>query len=94
VSVLVGVEHDLTRLPDDLRASGLAALARAMAERIDEGRGSPSECGKVLESVLVRLRELAPPKQEKDDIDELGAKRAARRAGLAGVAGAEAPPRS
>lgn len=65
MSVLAGVEADIARLPVEMRDSGLAAIARAMASRIDEGRGSPSECGKVAIDALVKLRELAPPVEKK-----------------------------
>jgi hypothetical protein len=83
VSVVAAVEGDLARLPEDLAGSGLAAVALAMAERIDAGRGSPSECGKVLVDALLKLRDLAPPKQERTKLDELSAKRATRLAGRA-----------
>lgn len=78
MSVVEGVERDLKGLPAGLRDSGLAAVAMAMAERIDEGRGSPSECGKVVLDALTRLRELAPPKRERTRLDELGDRRAKR----------------
>jgi hypothetical protein len=82
MSVLDGVERELKGLPKELRDSGVAEVARALAKRIDEGRGSPSECGKVVLDALSRLRELAPPKHERtklDDInDELAKKRLAR----------------
>lgn len=78
MSVADGVRRDLEQLPEELRDSGLAAVALAMAERIDLGRGSPSECGKVVIDALARLRDLAPPKQEKSKLDDLTARRNAR----------------
>lgn len=78
MTVLEGVERDLESLPADLRECGLAAVARAMALRIDEGRGSPSECGKVLIDALSRLRDLAPPKMERTKLDDLTARRKQR----------------
>jgi hypothetical protein len=71
MSVLEGVEADLANLPEHLRDSGLAEVARAMAQRIDGGKGSPSECGKVVIEALGKLRDLSPPKREEDGVDEL-----------------------
>lgn len=85
MSVLAGVERDLGELPEAFRSGGLAALATAMAERIDGGRGSPSECGKVLIDALTRLRELAPPEEKKGPLDELHARRALRLEGKSGA---------
>lgn len=87
VSVADSVRAEVARLPADLRECALASVAVAMAEHIDAGRGSPSECGKVLVDVLVRLREMAPPKKEATRLDELSARRAARleRPGQAGA---------
>jgi hypothetical protein len=78
VSVVDGVENELGKLPVDLRESGLAAVARAMAERIDEGKGSPSECGKVVIEALTKLRELAPPEEKKGELHDLRAGRSLR----------------
>jgi hypothetical protein len=78
VSVVEGVERELQLLPEDLRSSGTAAVALAMAARIDGGKGSPSECGKVLLDALAKLRDLAPPKREPTRLDDLTARRHAR----------------
>jgi hypothetical protein len=78
VSVVAGVEHELAKLPVDLRESGLAAVALAMAERIDAGKGSPSECGKVVIEALTKLRELAPPEEKKGELHGLRAGRSLR----------------
>lgn len=78
MSVVEGVEGDLAGYPDDLRTSGLAALARSMAERIDSGRGSPSECGKVLIETLGKLRDLAPVEEEGGELHGIKSKRAVR----------------
>lgn len=83
MSVLAGIEQELQKLPEELRDSGLAAIARAMAERIDSGRGSPSECGKVAIDALTRLRELAPEEVKADGIDDLAKQRVKRRGGAA-----------
>jgi hypothetical protein len=79
VSVYASVATEVERLPADLQESGLAAVALAMAERIDEGRGSPSECGKVLIDALMKLRDLCPPKQERTQLDDLADELAPRR---------------
>jgi hypothetical protein len=77
--VIGGVEHDLELMPERVQRSGTAALARAMAERIDSGKGSPSECGKVALDALARLREMAPEEVAADGIDELSKERKRRR---------------
>jgi hypothetical protein len=81
------VERDLVALgcrAPELADSALAGLALAMADRIDSGRGSPSECGKVLIMALEQLRELAPAKQEAPDgITNIADAREKRRAGVA-----------
>lgn len=79
MSVKAGVERELARLPEDLRDSGIAAVALAMAARIDEGRGSPSECGKVVLDALSKLREFAPTEEKKGLVHDI---RSARRGRL------------
>ena len=79
MSVRERVERDLRELPENLRESGIAGVALAMADRIDDGRGSPSECGKVVLDALTRLQAMAPPKQEADRLDEVTRKRQQRR---------------
>jgi hypothetical protein len=78
MSVVDGVGHDLANLPADLRESGFAAVALAMAERIDEGKGSPSECGKVVIEALTKLRELGPPEEKKGELHDLRSGRSLR----------------
>jgi hypothetical protein len=78
MTVVEGVDRDLANLPEDLRESGLAAVARAMAERIDGGKGSPSECGKVLIEALTKLRELAPPEEKKGELHAIRSDRSLR----------------
>lgn len=78
MSVVAGVERDLEALPKDLRESGLAAVALAMARRIDGGQGSPSECGKVVIDALTRLRELAPPEEKKGQLHDIKSARTRR----------------
>lgn len=78
MSVLEGVEQDLARLPIDLQQSGLAAIARAMATRIDEGRGSPSECGKVAIDALVKLQDRAPAPEKKGALHDIKSERGLR----------------
>jgi hypothetical protein len=82
------VQRDVERLRgrDPILAdSGLAALALEMASLIDERRGSPSECGKVLKDALAELRELAPAERKKDRIDDLAERRRERLAGGSGA---------
>ena len=78
-SVTAGVERELRALPVELRMSGLAATALALAGAMDgDRRGSVSECAKALRDILITLRELAPPVEEEDTLDELTAKRLKR----------------
>lgn len=85
MTVVAAVKRDLEQMPQDLAESGLAATALAMAARLDGGGGSPSECAKALTDILTKLRELAPPKQEKTKLDDLTARRNARLARQAGA---------
>lgn len=61
-------------------AEGLTALAVALARRMDGGMSATaySQCGKTLLDVLNRIRDLAPPTQETDGLDELSNRRATR----------------
>lgn len=81
MTTTAAVKRDLARLPQALAESGLAATALHLAGALDAERGSPSECAKALTDVLMKLRDLAPPEQERTKLDELRARRAARTAG-------------
>ena len=86
--VIEGVERDLERTPD-LAGSALAGLARAMAFEIEHPHNSAtskSMCAGQLRDTLDRMRELAPPKEEADEFDDLVSRRAARLAGGAATA--------
>lgn len=86
VTVVEAVERDLRRLPTNLARSALAASALQLAREMDN-RGnsatSKSMCSRSLLDTLDRLRELTPPEEEKDGLDELNARRAARVGGAA-----------
>jgi hypothetical protein len=88
MTVVSGVERDLAGMPADLSTSGVAELARSMAARIDEGRGSPSECGKVLLEALAKLREMKPTEQKGGLVHDIRSGRA-RRLRVAGSSGSE-----
>lgn len=80
--VEAGVARELAPLPEELRESGLAATALAMAREIDDPSNSAtskSMCGRTLANALETLRGLAPPKQEVDKVHALAASRAERR---------------
>jgi hypothetical protein len=81
-TVADGVEQDLKAVEDpQLRTSALAESARALARRLDDHETSAtaaSLCAKVLLETLDRLRQLAPPKAEKDGVDDLASRRQAR----------------
>ena len=77
------VERDLQKLPEDLRESGPAISALALADAIDLG---PERTFRVLSTLVGELRETleslaakAPPEVEGDAVDDLNARRAARR---------------
>jgi hypothetical protein len=83
MSVVDGVKRDLAELPKDLRESGLAEGALAIARVMDDFETSPAEmasCLRALHAALNRLRELAPPKEAKDGVDQIAERRAKRRA--------------
>lgn len=75
------VFDELKAMPADLRGSGLAAAALALARDIDtpgNSATSRSMCARELREHLDRLRELAPPKKERDRLDDLKDSRVAR----------------
>lgn len=77
------VGRDLERLPVDLRGSGLAATALALAAEIDapgNSATSKSMCAKALLDALDRIRALAPPERKVDGIDRIAKQREKRRA--------------
>lgn len=87
MTAVAAVRRDLERLPDELAQSALAATMLAMAERLDGGGGSPSECAKALADAWSKLRDLAPVERKRDGVDELSRARADRIAGGARAKG-------
>lgn len=86
-TVVAGIERDLTFLPEVLAQSGLAASALTLAGAMDNPRNSATSkamCAGQLRETMDRLRELAPPAEEDDWVDELAKRKqrhaAARRA--------------
>jgi hypothetical protein len=90
--VAAAVERDLAeirRRDSDLADSALAASALTLACELDKpgnSATSKSMCARVLVDTLDRLRELAPPDEENDGLDDLARKRAARLGGRAASA--------
>lgn len=88
-SAVAALERELLALQNrapDLARSTLAAGAMAMAREIDKPNNSAtskSMCQARLLEALHELRELAPPEEKKDALDEVSKKRNERRAGLA-----------
>lgn len=86
-SVTAAVRRDLAQIAvrdADLAQSALAASALAMAAELDTSGNSATSkamCAKALLDTLDRIRELLPPEQEADRLDDLSARRAARLAG-------------
>lgn len=83
--VVEAVERDLAAIRSrspEVADSGLAASAVALAYELEDpfvSATAKSMCAKALADAMVRLREWAPPVEEKDGLDELKARRTARR---------------
>jgi hypothetical protein len=75
-------------MPEDLATSALAASALALAAEMDNKNSATSKsmCAKALLDTLNRLRELAPPKRAKNDLDLQRERREARLAGRGSAA--------
>lgn len=84
-AMVEAVQADLDRLAErspGLAEGALAHLALAMAGEIDDPMNSAtskSMCAGRLSDVLDRLRDLAPPEQAADRLDEVKHKREQRR---------------
>lgn len=85
-SVTSMVAADLLRLPDSVTDACEAAIALALARKLDSGGElSVAPVSKELREVMGLLRSRAGLLGETGDaVDELGAARAARRSGAAG----------
>jgi hypothetical protein len=84
VSVVESVTAELAALPDELGESGLASVALAMAERVDDPNTRPTAaavCARELREALTVLRAIAPPRSEDDDIERARKRRVERLAG-------------
>lgn len=82
--VLIAVRKDLSTMPDELRGSGLAAIAVELARQLDNplnSATSKSMCAGQLRDTLDRLRELMPAEEEADALDELASRPNLRIAG-------------
>ena len=76
LTVTAAVRRDLAEVAirdPKLAISGLAALALALAHQIDGGAAASAipMCAGQLRDALDRLRELCPPEQKADEVDEL-----------------------
>ena len=71
-------------LADSALAAAAAALARELANPYNSAT-SKSMCAREMREHLDRLRELLPPREEGDEIDELAAAREARRRAAGGA---------
>lgn len=72
----------LVKRSPELADSAMAASAIALAYQIENpfnSATSKSMCARELRETMSKLRELAPPEEEGDGIDELSARRATRR---------------
>lgn len=98
--VLEGVYRDLLAFAElgeageALANSALGGTALALALELENpynSATSKSMCAGQLRDTLDRLRELAPVKEEGDELDELAAERKRRRDGVAGAAAKRLP---
>lgn len=85
--VVLAVKRDLASMPDEIAQSSLAASALVMAEGLDGANSltSKSMAQGRLQEAMDRLRELAPPAEENDELDDLAARRAKRLAAVGGA---------
>lgn len=85
--VVLAVKRDLASMPDEIAKSSLAASALVMAEGLDGPNSltSKSMAQGRLQEAMDRLRELAPPAEENDELDDLAARRAKRLAAVGGA---------
>lgn len=93
LTVTAAIKEDLRLLAERdpiLARSGRAASALVLARELDEGRNSAtskSMCARALNETMDRLRELAPPIQVRDGVDDLNAAREKRLNGGAAATG-------
>ena len=81
MSVRAAVEKELEFL--GAGGSALAETALVLAGELDSkgnSATSKSMCARALREVMDRVRELCPPVEKGDLVDELGSRRSARRA--------------
>jgi hypothetical protein len=73
--------RDIAKREPRLARSAQAAAALALARELDDDNSATSKsmCAKALNETMDRLRELAPPEQIKDGVDDISAQRAKRR---------------
>lgn len=81
MSVFEAVKRDLSEYPPAVAKSALAASALELARLMDGNNSATSKaiCAKALQDTLDRLRELSPPKEKADGVDDLNAQRVKRR---------------
>ncbi|MFJ2568169.1 hypothetical protein ACIO02_35490 [Streptomyces sp. NPDC087568] len=76
------ITEEVRNLHGDETAPGLAQVAIALAQSIDEPGGptGKSNAARELRQVMADLRKLAPVAEEGDTVDDIAAQRAKRRA--------------
>lgn len=82
IDATLGEIADIAKRDRALAESALAASAIALSYEIQNpfnSATSKSMCARELRETMSKLRELAPPEQKKDALDELKARRASRR---------------
>lgn len=83
VTVVEALEQDVQALGDlPAGSAAIVASAFALARELDDKNSATSKsmCARALREAMDRLRELAPPKQRIDALDELSTRRSTRRA--------------
>ncbi len=79
---------DIAKRDPALAKSSLAAAALVLAGALDSPKNSAtskSMCARALIDTLDRIRDLAPPRMEDDQLDDLSSRRAARISRAAGA---------
>lgn len=75
------VRRDLRALPPELNKGAIAASVLLLARELDSGEMSARDAGQVAREIrlaIVQMRELAPPGEKGDTVDELRLRRERR----------------
>jgi hypothetical protein len=73
MTVYDATERELQKLPQELQDSAIAASALALARELDSPNSATSKsmCARAHLEIMDRLRELAPPEETSDAVDDI-----------------------